>query len=314
MTTMLPPSGVARVVLGTSRLTDPLIAGSVYDEFFAAGGRSFDTARVYQGGASEQAFGAWLRGSGLRDRVRIIGKGGHPDIDSWRPRNTGTEILADARASLRALGIDRFDEYLIHRDDELLTVGELLDRLRAVRSHGLTVRLGVSNWRADRYALALDEEDQLSLRNASGLAVPGGPAGLPGLASSFDPATHRALARHALPLYAWSALAGGYFEGIEAAPGQYSAHPASRRRREVVTRLAAESGRTAESIVVRWLATAGDHVMPVISTTRPGRIGALLAAADDVSLDPVVDRLIAECRRPDAELPRLLLPDVPPSW
>ncbi|MGC4152150.1 MAG: aldo/keto reductase [Propionicimonas sp.] len=311
---MLPPLGAARVVLGTSRLTDLHLAGPVYDEFFAAGGRWFDTARVYRGGVSEQVFGAWLRSSGVRDEVRIVGKGGHPDLDSWAPRTTGAELLADARASLQALGVDRFDEYLIHRDDEQLTVGGLLDGLRAVRASGLTARIGVSNWTAARYALALSEEDQLSLSNHFGLAVPRGPARLPGLVSSFDPATHDALLQRAIPFYAWGALASGYFEGIEASPSLYSAHPASRRRREAVRCLAVESGRTAESIVIRWLATAGRHLLPVISTTRPGRIGALMSAADDASLDTVVERLIADCYEPGATQRRLLLPEIPPSW
>lgn len=311
---MPPAAGAARIVLGTSRLTDPQTAGVVYDEYFAAGGRSFDTARVYRGGASEQAFGAWLRSSGVRDSVWIVGKGGHPDLDSWKPRTTAVELLADVRASLLAIGIDRFDEYLLHRDDERLPVSNLLGGLRAVRSRGQTARVGVSNWRPERYALALGEEDGLSLSNHYGLAVPGGPAGLPGLVSSFDVATHGALSRRSTPLYAWGALAGGYFEGVETAPGLYSTHPASRRRRTVVRRLAAESGRTAESIVIRWLATVADHIRPIISTTRPGRIGALLSAAEDSSLDPLVNELIVDCCEPGAKQSRLLLPVSPPSW
>lgn len=310
-----PPAGAARLVLGTSRLTDPEAARMVYDEFFASGGRWFDTARVYRSGASEQAFGVWLAYNGVREQVRIIGKGGHPDVETWRSRVTEGEVLADARESLAALGIDRFDHYFLHRDEEDLPSDDLIGSLRAVQGHGLTAGIGVSNWRPGRYAEALTAEGDLSLSNYFGLAVPGGPPALPGLVSSFDAGTHRALASRSNPLFAWSALSAGYFEVLEPSAGLYSTHPASILRKQVVRSLGARAGVPAESIVVRWLATAAEHLRPVISTTRPGRIGSLMADADDRALDPLVEELLAACAVSSTEPSRrLLLPSVAPAW
>lgn len=71
------------VTLPRTDLTVSTVA--LLDAFVAAGGTFIDTAHVYANWApgprsiSEKTIGAWLKTTGLRDRLVIATKGGHPE-------------------------------------------------------------------------------------------------------------------------------------------------------------------------------------------------------------------------------------------
>ena len=123
----------------------------VMDHYFERGGRTFDSARVYAGGEADEAMGRWLKSNGLRDEVTLICKGGHPDIkDMFTPRLSPADIKGDLELSLKAMGIERADLYLLHRDWPKMPVGEIMEPLHELVKEGKTRVIGCSNWTVTR--------------------------------------------------------------------------------------------------------------------------------------------------------------------
>src|SRR5215212_7081736 len=115
---------VSRIVFGTDRLRGRRVswlpdrpserqAFSVLDNAFELGCNAFDTARFY--GDSERTLGAWIRRRRNRDQVVVISKGCHPGR-SGHPRLSPIDVSEDLHASLKALGADFIDLYLLHYD------------------------------------------------------------------------------------------------------------------------------------------------------------------------------------------------------
>lgn len=187
---------------------------AVLDTFYETGGRDLDTARVY--GDNEGHIGSWLRSRGVTD-MRILTKGGHPDISGWqppeppdwKPRLDDAAIRADIEQSLTDLGVASVESYLLHRDQLAKPISEIAATLSSLVAEGLTRTIGVSNWRADRVAAliaALDEQggpplawvsNYFGLARAEGvLLIIGGKATTPGL---IDLAEHHQFPHPRLP-------------------------------------------------------------------------------------------------------------------
>jgi diketogulonate reductase-like aldo/keto reductase len=95
-----------------------------------------DTAEMYADGGAEQVVGEAI--AGRRDEVFIVSK--------VYPHNASARLMPMAcEASLRRLGTDRIDLYLLHwRGDVLLP--EVVSGMERLREAGKIVRWGVSNF------------------------------------------------------------------------------------------------------------------------------------------------------------------------
>lgn len=154
---------VSALVLGTDYFGTNVTADEAFalmDGYFAGGGRTLDTARMYANwlpdgdGASERTVGAWVRSRGVRDEVCIITKGGHGEKgDGGRGRLRAHQLQKDMSESLQNLGFAP-DIYLLHRDDPDVPVEEIMQTLHGFVKAGLTRAVGASNWRAERIAAA----------------------------------------------------------------------------------------------------------------------------------------------------------------
>lgn len=144
---------VSRLVQGTIMLREETRAESfaLLDAVYEAGGNAFDTARHYAPG-TESTFGKWVRERGLRDEVVVIGKGAHPL--KRRSRVTPEDITSDLEESLKQFGFDYVDLYLLHRDDESVPVGPIVEVLDKHRREGKIRAYGGSNWSHRRIAEA----------------------------------------------------------------------------------------------------------------------------------------------------------------
>lgn len=138
-------------------------AFALLDRYVALGGNVVDTARVYgdwvEGGtgASEKVVGAWLRARGNRERIVLVTKGGHPRLDAFDRSRLDREALhGDLQLSLETLGVSSVDVYFLHRDDETLPVGPIIDALDELVQAGKIRAIGASNWRWQRIAEAND--------------------------------------------------------------------------------------------------------------------------------------------------------------
>ncbi|MDO7841728.1 aldo/keto reductase [Sphingomonas immobilis] len=108
-----------------------------------------DTAEMYGDGATETLVGEAI--AGLRDQVFLVSKA--------YPQNASRDRLARAcEASLRRLGTDRLDLYLLHWRGRI-PLSETVEAMEALRRDGKIRHWGVSN---------LDTDDMIELLSAGG--------------------------------------------------------------------------------------------------------------------------------------------------
>ncbi len=199
-------------------------AAELLGRFLEVGGNCLDTAHIYGFGDSEKTLGRWLQESGRRGEVVLITKGCHPVVDRqnlfgnpWEPRLTPEAIRLDLGESLERLQTDYIDLYLLHRDDESVPVGPLVEALNQEQTRGRIHAFGVSNWRVERIAEAnryaaqhglngfVISSPTLSLARPKKMLFPG--------TLFADEATRQWHRTHQLPLLAWSSLAAGFMSG-----------------------------------------------------------------------------------------------------
>ena len=126
-----------------------------------AGINFFDTANLYSLGSSEEILGRALADYADRDEVVICTKVRHP----MRPGPNGAglsrkAIMTEIDHSLRRLGTDYVDVYMIHRLDQRTPLEEILDALNDVVKAGKARYLGASSMKAFEFARALHRQDQ----------------------------------------------------------------------------------------------------------------------------------------------------------
>jgi aryl-alcohol dehydrogenase-like predicted oxidoreductase len=261
-------SRVPRVFVGTERMgsvfPDALASKRAREEtfrfldaVFEAGCTAFDLAASYQLGGTERLFGHWMRSRGNRDRLFLSGKGAHPYPVVRPNRLTPRDLAADLEDSLRRLGTDRLDQYLVHRDSPGVPLEPIAEALAGFVRAGKIGAYGVSNWTHARIA----ELDRIA--ESQGLSRPfvsspqfslvtwntpqfGGTVSISGDAEARAFYTNRKL-----PTLAWSPLGRGFFAKA-ARRGVYD-NPENDAKLARATALAERKGATPAQIALAWL-------------------------------------------------------------
>ena len=288
---MIPP-----VVAGAARLGFVLpdrLAGQsrreaelrTLDALLEAGCSAFDLAASYQLGGTERLFGEWMASRRLRDRLFLIGKGGHP-YPVLRPNRLTAEALsADLHASLRRLRIERLDLYLLHRDFPAAPIEPMVRTLGAALREGKFLGWGVSNWSVERIEAirAAARQEGLPPMSASsphfslvdwarppwtGSVSIAGPAGRDGRAFH---------ARTGLPVLAWSPLGAGFLTSNETGGCYDSGANVARRAR--ARALARERGWTVAQVALAYLFSQPFPVSAVVAASTGAKMRENLAAA-----------------------------------
>jgi aryl-alcohol dehydrogenase-like predicted oxidoreductase len=127
---------VARIGLGTNRLTSSPENHAFLREAVEAGVGMIDTAHVYTGGDSERAIGEAL--SPKPDGVVIATKGGYNDTGD--PES----LRAQIEQSLESLRTDVIDLYYLHRVDPKTPLEESLGAIAEQRDAGKIREVGIS--------------------------------------------------------------------------------------------------------------------------------------------------------------------------
>jgi pyridoxine 4-dehydrogenase len=127
---------VARIGLGTNRLTSTSENQGFLREAVEAGVGMIDTAHVYSGGDSENAIGEGL--SPLPERLVVATKGGYSGSGSPEA------IRAQIEQSLESLGTDVIDLYYLHRVDPETPMEESLGAIASYREAGKIREVGIS--------------------------------------------------------------------------------------------------------------------------------------------------------------------------
>jgi len=129
---------VSRLALGTMTFgeswgwgTDERTARTMFDRYLAAGGNFIDTADLYTNGESETLLGKFIAGSCTRDRVVLATKFSY-NAEAGNPNAGGNgrkNIVRAVEGSLRRLGTDYIDLYLLHTWDRITPAEEVLQTL-----------------------------------------------------------------------------------------------------------------------------------------------------------------------------------------
>jgi pyridoxine 4-dehydrogenase len=127
---------VARIGLGTNRLTRTAEHVAFVREAVVAGVNVIDTAHTYAGGQSEETIGAAL--TSIPDGCIVATKGG------WNGARPET-LRAEIEESLRRLRTDSIALYYLHRVDPQTPLEESLGAIKENRDSGKIRQVGVSN-------------------------------------------------------------------------------------------------------------------------------------------------------------------------
>jgi aryl-alcohol dehydrogenase-like predicted oxidoreductase len=179
----------------------PEQAFELMDPAWALGLHWFDTADAYGGGRSETWIGEWIRATGNRPQITT---------KTFNPMEAGADsglsrdrVLRQAESSLKRLGVDRIDRYLIHEPDPQTPVGETLGAFDELVAKGVVEAYGLSN------------VDAAGLREW--LDGGGRPVLVQNSYSLLDRQDEAELlpfcTEHGIPYQAFSPLAGGWLTG-----------------------------------------------------------------------------------------------------
>ncbi|WP_127588493.1 aldo/keto reductase [Paenibacillus koleovorans] len=210
-------TSVSQLIMGTDYYNPDIQekVDQLLDAYVRIGGNTLDTAYIYGGGKSEVACGNWLAARGNRKDIVVLTKGGHPR--NGVPRINKADIREELETSLERLQTDYVDLYALHRDDESLPVGAILEILNEHLESGKIRALGGSNWTYQRLQEANDyaashglvgfsfSSPNLSLAKAKEPYWAG--------CVSADADTVRWHEQSQLPLLSWSSQARGFFTG-----------------------------------------------------------------------------------------------------
>lgn len=264
--------GVAmpRLGFGTFRMPGA-DAQPVVESALALGYRHIDTAAMYE---NEAAVGAAIATSGVaRDELFVTTKVWHDQL--------GPEALHRAfDASLRKLGLDHVDLYMIHWPSRDMDMAATLEALMSLRERGLTRAIGVCNFNLPMLRRAVEE-----------IGAP-----LASVQLEYHPFLSQApmlayLRQKGIPLTAYAPLA----------QGRAANDP-------TLAALGARHGCSAAQMAIAWLLDQpGVAVIPK----------AARAESQRANLDALAVRLDAEDRAAIAALPkdqRFVRPPFAPEW
>lgn len=253
-----------------------------------AGINFFDTANVYSIGRSEEIVGKALVDYANRDEIVLATKV-HGTMHEG-PNGGGLSrkaILAEAEASLRRLGTDYIDLYIIHRWDHTVPIEETMQALDDLVRSGKVRYLGasamfawqflqaqhvaeVNGWTKfvsmqNHYNLLYREEEREMmplLRELGVASTPYSPLAAGRLTRDWDADTERA-------------------RTDQTAKSKYdSTEDTDRAIVEQVAKIAADRGVERVHVALAWLLAKNPVVSPIIGATKTSHIDGALGALD----------------------------------
>ena len=238
---------------------------------------TIDTAEIYGLYEVEQVLGAALALSpGLRDKLEIVTKAGiyvkcsyHPERRTAHYNATGARLVKSLEKSLRFLGTDRVELFLVHRPDWLTRADDTASGLNQLVRSGKIRAAGVSNYTASQF-------DLLNTRMEQPLATNQLEFNLLHHDPIHDGTFHQCEKQGVLPM-AWSPLAGGtLFDPTNAA---------AQRLIAAANGMAARyGGATLEQLAYAWILAHPSRPLPVIGTHRLERLKSA-AQSDGFTLE-----------------------------
>jgi predicted oxidoreductase len=238
---------------------------------YEAGYTHFDHADIYGNGLCEEIFGRVLKDvPGMRDRILIASKCGI----RWRgePNDSAPHrwdfskghILKSCEGSLKRLGTDRIDLYMLHRPDYLADPQEIAAAFSELKQQGKVLEFGVSNFRPSLLATIQQACPMPLVVNQVEIHL--------GRLDCLEDGTLDQCLRDDITPVSWSPLAGGLLgDGGHVDPRD----PRASGLRALLDLLDVKSGQRGVSRAVlslAWLLRHPARVIPIIGSVSPARI------------------------------------------
>ena len=244
----------------------------------------FDHADIYCSGKSETIFGELIRELGVsRESIIVQDKCGirfedEPIAgDPHRYDFSREHIIASANSSLKRLGIEYLDSFLLHRPDVLAEPDEVVAAFAELKESGKVRHFGVSNFTPPMLALyqqagftPIVNQVELNLLQVSLLDSTM-------VTKNRDPESgHTADGTiewnrsHGVVTQAWAPMAYGYLCGRR--PDKETEQ--INRTAAKVHQIAQRHEVPAEAVVIGWLLRHPAVIQPVIGTRSPSRLRA----------------------------------------
>jgi aryl-alcohol dehydrogenase-like predicted oxidoreductase len=284
--------------------TDEATSFAILDRYVEAGGNFIDTSNNYaywhngtQGGESEALLGRWRRSRGVGDEIVIATKLGArplaPGTD-WTDNPEGLSAAVIRESSERSrerLGMDKLHLLYSHIEDRKVPLEETVSAFAQLVAEGTVGLVGVSNhwsWRVERarnlaaaagapgYEVLQYHHTYLQRRTD----LPGrrDPLGEYGLAGPDMMAYLRE--NPSLALVAYTPLLSGSYVNADKPLGSEYDHAGTAPRLAALREVAAETGATANQVVLSWLIGGEIPVIPLIGASSVAQLEESLAAVD----------------------------------
>ena len=314
---------VSRLALGTMTFgtewgwgADKESAGKMVEAYVEAGGNFFDTADLYTGGTAETWLGSFIAERNLRDKAVIATKFSY-NAEPGNPNAGGNgrkNILRAVEGSLKRLGTDYIDLYLLHTWDTFTPAEEVMRTFDDLVRSGKVRHVGLSDvpaWYAGRAQAiaelrgyepvsALQLEYSLAERNIENEFVPFG-------------------LETGAGIMVWSPLASGLLSG-KYRPGaagnagrldtlRGSSNPAFQRFNERNWAIVAELEKVADTldksmaaVALNWVATQPGVASVILGATKPEQLEDNLGAVD-FAIPPELRAALDAVSRPATPFP-----------
>jgi 1-deoxyxylulose-5-phosphate synthase len=271
---------------------------------FEAGINFFDTADVYSQGVSEEITGRAIKEFARREEVVLATKVFNPMGKGPNQKGLSRKHIMEAvDASLKRLGTDYIDLYIIHRLDPETSMEEMIEALSDVVKAGKAIYIGASSMRAWQFAKLVTMQRERGLARFVSM-------------QNYYNLIYREEEREMLPLCRsegiavtpWSPIARGFLAGSAPSQGERTLrgktdafmqtlgigatdtdHEIAERVRVVAEHL----GTSRAAVAVAWTLANPAVTSPIIGTSKPHHLADALKALE-ITLDDETRKYLEE--------------------
>ncbi|RQW99524.1 aldo/keto reductase [Micromonospora inaquosa] len=267
-------------------------AEPIFRQYLESGGNFIDTADFYTAGESEKILGRLIDRAGVRERLVLTSKATNT-VDPSDPNASGNgrkHIMRALEASLRRLGTDYIDLYLLHTWDRITPVEEVVHTLDDLVRSGKIRYAGLSDVPAWYAARAQSYAEAHGLTPMINVQLPYS------LVARDIEAEHVTMAQTlGMGLTAWSPIGGGLLSGKYRRTGEgmtgtgrltnpdaagREISPSDWQVIEALESVAADLGRSMAQVAINWVATQPAVGSVVIGASSPEQLTSNLGALD----------------------------------
>ncbi len=269
-------------------------AFALLDAYRAAGGNCIDNSYSY-GERAGSLMRSYFAARGEESLIRLDKGNHHHSNDDAGRRVSKETIQHDLDGNLERQAITYSDMYLLHRDDERVPAGEVVEWLNEYVKAGKIRVFGGSNWKHSRIAEANAYAEAHGLQGMSAsspnlsLATANESMWWEALSISDNAEARAWYGASPVGVLSWSSGGGGFFANVDSDDvHRVYDNPVNFARRDRVRSLASDKGVTPTQLALAW------------TLHQPGNIFALIGPANLEQLQDnlgAVDLVVSDAER-----------------